>query len=63
MQWTDWAFLEKHKKDCQAFKDGIDMCKYHGLQKIMAFQYDWNEEVILSFNPPSSTKTALALLG
>jgi hypothetical protein len=36
MQWMDWAFLEKHKKDCQAFKDVIDMCKYHGLEKIMA---------------------------
>jgi hypothetical protein len=23
------------------------MCKYHGLDKIMAFWYDWNEEVIL----------------
>jgi hypothetical protein len=49
MQWTDWAFLEKHKKDCQAFKDVITMCEYHGLKKIMAFQYDWNEEVILQF--------------
>jgi hypothetical protein len=47
MQWTDWAFLEKHKKDFQAFKDVIDMCKCHGLEKIMAFRYDWNEEVIL----------------
>jgi hypothetical protein len=38
MQWMDWAFLE------------IDMCKYHGLEKIMAFRYDWNEKVILQFN-------------
>jgi hypothetical protein len=49
MQWTYWAFLEKHKKDCHTFKDVIDMCKYHGLEKIMAFRYDWNEEVILQF--------------
>jgi hypothetical protein len=47
MQWIDWPFLEKHKKDCPAFRDVIDMCEYHGLKKIMAFQYDWNEEVIL----------------
>jgi hypothetical protein len=25
------------------------MCKYHGLEKIMGFRYDWNEEVILEF--------------
>jgi hypothetical protein len=25
------------------------MCEYNGLKKIMAFQYDWNEEVILQF--------------
>jgi hypothetical protein len=49
MQWMDWAFLEKHKKDCQAFKYVIDMCKYHRLEKIMDFRYDWNEEVILQF--------------
>jgi hypothetical protein len=49
LQWTDWAFLEKHKKDCQAFKDMIEMCKYHGLEKIMGFRYEWNEEVILQF--------------
>jgi hypothetical protein len=49
MQWTYWAFLEKNKKECPAFKDVIDMCKYHGLDKIMAFRYDWNEEVILQF--------------
>jgi hypothetical protein len=49
MQWTDWAFLEKHKKDYQTFKDVIDMCMYHGLEKIMGFRYDWNEEVILQF--------------
>jgi hypothetical protein len=49
MQWTNWAFLEKHKKDRPAFKDVIDMCKYHGLEKIMGFRYDWNEEVILQF--------------
>jgi hypothetical protein len=49
MQWTDWAFREKHKKDCLAFKDVIDMCEYHGLKKIMAFRYDWNEEVVLLF--------------
>jgi hypothetical protein len=49
MQWADWAFLEKHKKDCQAFKDVIEMCKYHGLEKIMGFRYDWNQEVILEF--------------
>jgi hypothetical protein len=49
MQWTDWAFLEKPKKDCSAFKDVIDMCEYHGLKKIMDFRYDWNEEVILQF--------------
>jgi hypothetical protein len=49
MQSTDWAFLENTKKDCPAFKDVIDMCKYHGLDKIMAFRYDWNEEVILQF--------------
>jgi hypothetical protein len=23
MQWTDWAFLEKHKKDCQASRIGL----------------------------------------
>jgi hypothetical protein len=50
MQWTDWYFLEKHKKDCPAFRDVIEMCEYHGLKKIMAFQYDWNEEVILKFH-------------
>jgi hypothetical protein len=49
MHWMDWAFLEKHKKDCQAFKDVIEMCKYHGLEKVMGFRYDWNEEVILQF--------------
>jgi hypothetical protein len=27
----------------------IEMCKYHGLEKIMGFRYDWNEEVILQF--------------
>jgi hypothetical protein len=47
MQWTYWAFLEKNKKDCPAFKDVIDMCKCHGLDKSMVFLYDWNEEVIL----------------
>jgi hypothetical protein len=25
------------------------MCEYHGLKEIMAFWYDWNEEVILQF--------------
>jgi hypothetical protein len=49
MQWIDWAFLEKHKNDSQAFTNMIIMCKYHGLEKIMAFRYDWNEEVILQF--------------
>jgi hypothetical protein len=49
MQWTDWAFLEKNKKDCPTFNDVIDMCKYHGLEKIMTFRYDWNEEVIFQF--------------
>jgi hypothetical protein len=49
MQWTDWAFLEKNKKDCPAFRDAIEMCEYHGLKKIMAFQYDCNQEVILQF--------------
>jgi hypothetical protein len=49
MQWIDWAFLEKHKNDSQAFTNMINMCKYHGLEKIMAFRYDWNEEVILQF--------------
>jgi hypothetical protein len=49
MQWMDWAFIDKHKKDYQAFKDMIEMCKYHGLEKIMGFRYDWNEEVILQF--------------
>jgi hypothetical protein len=39
MQWTNWAFMEKNK-DCQAFKDIIEMCKYHGLKNIMAFLYD-----------------------
>jgi hypothetical protein len=64
MQWTGWAFLEKNKKDCLAFKDVIDKCKYHGLEKIMAFRYDWNEEVASSFIlPSSSTGTAQALLG
>jgi hypothetical protein len=28
MQWMDWMFLEKHKKDCLAFKDVIDMYEY-----------------------------------
>jgi hypothetical protein len=37
MEWMNWAFLEKHKKDCQAFKDVIDMCEYHRLKKITAF--------------------------
>jgi hypothetical protein len=37
MQWTDWAFLEKNKKDCPTFRDVIEMCEYHGLKKIMAF--------------------------
>jgi hypothetical protein len=23
------------------------MCEYYGLKKIMAFWYDWNEEVVL----------------
>jgi hypothetical protein len=27
----------------------IEMCKYHGLKKIMSFRYDSNEEVILQF--------------
>jgi hypothetical protein len=49
MQWTDWAFLEKNKKDCPAFRDVIEMFEYHGLKKIMAFWCDWNEEVILQF--------------
>jgi hypothetical protein len=35
MQWIDWAFLEKHKKDCPAFRDVIEMCEYHGLKKII----------------------------
>jgi hypothetical protein len=37
MQWTNLAFLEKHKKDCPAFRDVIEMCEYHGLNNIMAF--------------------------
>jgi hypothetical protein len=37
MQWTVWAFLKKHKKDCLDFKYVIDMCEYHGLKKIMDF--------------------------
>jgi hypothetical protein len=49
IQWIHWAFLEKHKKDCPAFKDVIDMCEYYGLKKIMNFWYDWNEEVVLQF--------------
>jgi hypothetical protein len=49
MQWKDWAFIEKHKKENPAFKDVLEMCEYHGLKKIMAFRYVWNEEVILQF--------------
>jgi hypothetical protein len=49
MQWTGWTFLEKNKKDCPAFKDVIDMCEYRGLKNIMAFWYDWNQEVVLQF--------------
>jgi hypothetical protein len=49
MQWMDWAYIEKHRKDCPTFKDVLEMCEYHGLKKIMTFQYDWNEEVILQF--------------
>jgi hypothetical protein len=26
MQWMDWAFIDKHKKDYQAFKNMIEMC-------------------------------------
>jgi hypothetical protein len=48
MQWTNWAFIEKNK-GCPSFKDVLEMCEYHGLKKIMAFRYDWNEEVILQF--------------
>jgi hypothetical protein len=48
MQWMDWAFLEKNK-DCQAFKDVIEMCDYHGPKKIMSLRNDWNDEVILQF--------------
>jgi hypothetical protein len=43
----DWMFLEKHKKDCLAFKDVIDMYEYQRLKKILALRYDWNEEVVL----------------
>jgi hypothetical protein len=49
MQWTDQTFLEKNRKDCPTFRDVIEMCEYHGLKKIMAFRYDWSEEVILQF--------------
>jgi hypothetical protein len=45
----DWAFIVKNK-DCQDFKDVIEMCDYHGLNKIMTFRYDWNDEVILQFD-------------
>jgi hypothetical protein len=27
MQWTDWAFLEKHKKHYPTFRDVIEMCE------------------------------------
>jgi hypothetical protein len=37
MQWTNWAFQDKNKKDCPAFKDVIDMCKYHGLNRSWLF--------------------------
>jgi hypothetical protein len=37
MQWTYWAYLEKHKKNCLAFKDVLEMCEYHVLKKIVAF--------------------------
>jgi hypothetical protein len=48
MQWAYWAFMENNK-DCQAFKDVIEMCEYHDLKKIIAFQYNRNDEVILQF--------------
>jgi hypothetical protein len=35
MQWTDWPFIERHKKDYPAFKEVLEMCQYHGLKKIM----------------------------
>jgi hypothetical protein len=49
MQWTDWDFIQKEKKNCPAFTEVIVACEHHGIKDVMELKYDWNDEVILQF--------------